>query len=134
MDDTKTTDASQNGGKTILIVEDDPVLSKMYSAKFESEGFKVLSAEDGETGLVAATAGGVDFIILDFMMPKMSGTDLLVKLRADAKGKSIPVIVLTNLSEASEKEKASKYGVKEYVIKANTTPSELTSKVLKYLG
>jgi CheY-like chemotaxis protein len=67
-------------------------------------------------------------------MPQLSGIDMLEKLRATTRGKEIPVIVLTNLSEKDEEEKAKDLGVKEYLLKANLTPSEVVEKVKKYLG
>ncbi|MBU0570208.1 response regulator, partial [Patescibacteria group bacterium] len=84
--------------KTILIVEDDPILLKMYSEKFMFEGFNVINARDGLEALqVALGTEGIDIILLDIMLPKMSGTDFLEKLRQDMKGKNVPVLALTNL-------------------------------------
>jgi DNA-binding response OmpR family regulator len=88
---------------TILIVEDDPVLSKMYTEKFKFEGFQVLTALNGEEGLRLALSEKIDVILLDLMLPRLSGTELLTKLRLDSKGKNIKVIVLTNLAEQEEK-------------------------------
>lgn len=117
----------------ILIVEDDPLLTKMYTTKFITEGFEVASAADGEEGLAKATAVTPDFIILDVMMPKLSGIDMLTRLRATEAGKNIPVIVLSNLSQEEEAKKALALGAKEYLIKANFTPSEVVTKVRMYL-
>lgn len=117
----------------ILIVEDDPLLTKMYTTKFITEGFEVSSAADGEEGLAKATAVTPDFIILDVMMPKLSGIDMLSRLRATEKGKNVPVIVLSNLSQEEEAKKALALGAKEYLIKANFTPSEVVTKVRMYL-
>lgn len=117
----------------ILIVEDDPLLTKMYTTKFITEGFEVNSAADGEEGLAKATAVTPDFIILDVMMPKLSGIDMLSRLRATEAGKNIPVIVLSNLSQEEEAKKALALGAKEYLIKANFTPSEVVTKVRMYL-
>jgi DNA-binding response OmpR family regulator len=117
----------------ILIVEDDPLLTKMYTTKFITEGFEVTSAADGEEGLAKATAVTPDFIILDVMMPKLSGIDMLSRLRATEKGKNVPVIVLSNLSQEEEAKKALALGAKEYLIKANFTPSEVVTKVRMYL-
>ena len=120
--------------KKILIVEDDPLIIKMYQAKFSFEGFEVLVAEDGVQGLELAKSEVPDFMILDIMMPQLSGIDLLEKLRADSKGKNIPVIVLTNLSEKDEEQKALQLGAKEYLLKANFTPGEIVTKVKQHLG
>ncbi len=130
------TDISQTDShpKKVLIIEDDPLIIKMYQAKFVFEGFEVQTAEDGLKGLELAKLNTPDFIILDIMMPQLSGIDLLEKLRADSKGKDIPVIVLTNLSEKDEEQKALALGVKEYLLKANLTPGEIVSKVKAHLG
>ena len=121
--------------KSILIVEDDPILLKMYSEKFMFEGFKVLIARDGLEALETALGTEqIDIILLDIMLPKMSGTDFLEKLRQDSKGKNIPVIALTNLAEETEKQRAIKLGVKEYLVKAMQTPEQVVEKVKKYLG
>lgn len=118
---------------TILLIEDDPVLSRMYAEKFRHEGFNVKTALDGEAGLQEALSNGISIILLDIMLPKMSGTDLLEKLRSDSKGKDIPVVALTNLAEQAEKDKAMKYGVKEYLVKAMQTPEQVVEKVKKYI-
>ncbi len=117
----------------ILIVEDDPLLTKMYTTKFITEGFDVDSAADGEEGLAKATQIQPNFIVLDVMMPKLSGIDMLSRLRATEAGKNIPVIVLSNLSQEEEAKKALSLGAKEYLIKANFTPSEVVTKVRMYL-
>lgn len=119
--------------KTILIVEDDPLLVKMYSTKFGKEGFSVLTAQDGEEGLQMALNNKADFIILDVMMPKLSGIDLLTKLRSDPAHTQVPVIVLTNLTQKEEALKVQNLNVKEYLVKANFTPSEVVNKVKQYL-
>lgn len=120
--------------RTILLVEDDPLLVKMYSTKFTKEGFNIIFAEDGEEGLKLALSQKIDFLLLDVMMPKLSGIDLLTKLRQDPKGKDIPVLVFSNLTQQEEAQKALGLGAKEYLIKANFTPSQLVEKVKKYLG
>lgn len=130
-------DESENKSQTslpkVLLVEDDPLLTKMYEAKFRAEGFDIVSAPDGVRGLEMVDQDGIDFIILDIMMPQLSGIDMLEKLRGSQKGKDIPVIILTNLSEKDEEDKAGKLGVKEYLLKANLTPSEVVEKVKKYI-
>lgn len=132
--ETSSPEVSDTKNKqTVLLIEDDPLIVKMYHAKFTNEGYNVLTADDGVKGLDLALKEVPDFIVLDIMMPQLSGIDLLTKLRADAKGKNIPVIVLTNLSEKDEEEKAIELGAKEYLLKANLTPGEVVAKVQKYL-
>lgn len=118
---------------TILLVEDDPLLVNMYREKFENEGLKFLVAEDGEKGLKLALEEKVDILILDLILPKLSGIDLLTQLRKSEKGQNIPVIVLTNLTQSQEAEKAVELGAKEYLIKADLTPSQLVVKIKQHL-
>ena len=118
---------------TILIVEDDPVLSKMYSEKFKFEGFNVKTALNGEEGLAMALVENVNIILLDLMLPRLSGSELLAKLRENAKGKNIKVIALTNLAEAEEKNKVLSLGALDYLIKAMQTPEEVVKKVKIHL-
>lgn len=118
----------------ILIVEDDPILGRMYSEKFKSEGYDVVTAQDGESGLEKAREGNLDVILLDVMLPRMSGIDLLEELRKDSAGKDINVIALTNLADQSEKDRALALGVKDYLVKAMQTPEQVVSKVNSILG
>src|SRR3990170_3430272 len=118
-------DSQKKTQPVILLIEDDPILSKMYSEKFSNEGFKVLIASDGAIGLEMALKEHIDIILLDIMLPRISGTDLLVKLRNEPKGKNIPVIALTNLADPKEKETAMKLGTKEYLIKAMQNPGQV---------
>jgi len=121
-------------GPNVLFIEDDSLLLKMYKTKFEHEGFNVISALDGEEGLTAALEQNVDLIILDIMMPRLSGLDMLAKYRQDVKGKSVPVIILTNLTREEEMKRAKELGVKEFIVKADYTPSEVVRKIKDYLG
>jgi DNA-binding response OmpR family regulator len=119
--------------KTILIVEDDPVLLKMYTEKFMFEGFDVSNAKDGEEAFKLISTQPPDIILLDIMLPKMSGTDLLEKLKEESEGKDVPVVVLTNLAEDEERQRALKLGVKEYLVKAMQTPEQVVATIKKYL-
>jgi two-component system alkaline phosphatase synthesis response regulator PhoP len=140
MDANQTPDNSKpkqevKNNRVILIVEDDPVLLKMYTEKFNFEGFEVLNARDGEEALkIALEAAKIDIVLLDIMLPRMSGTDFLEQLRKDAKGKSIPVVALTNLAEEEEKQRAINLGVKEYLVKAMQTPEQVVEKIKKYIA
>jgi len=128
------TQESVSNAPTVLFIEDDPLLLKMYETKFKSEGLRVLTAQDGEEGLSIATSEKVDLIILDLMMPKLSGLDMLDRLRQQPKGKSVVVIVLTNLTKEEEIKRAMDLGVKEFLVKADLTPNEVASKVKAYLA
>ncbi|MFA6227813.1 MAG: response regulator [Patescibacteria group bacterium] len=118
----------------ILIVEDDVFLADLYKTKFALEGFKVVVAYDGEKGWEAARKGSPDIILLDLVLPKMSGFDILKSLKADSKLEKIPVILLTNLSQKSDVEKGLKLGAKDYLIKAHFMPSEVVEKIKKLIA
>lgn len=117
----------------ILVIEDDPILVKMYQEKFTSEGFDVLTATDGESGLDMALKSNIDIILLDVMLPRMSGIDLLKRLREHEKGKNTLVVVLTNLADPDEKRRALNLGVKDYMVKAMQNPGQVVSKVKQRL-
>ncbi|NMB56342.1 response regulator [Candidatus Beckwithbacteria bacterium] len=119
--------------KKILLVEDDSLLINMYKTKFESEGFIVLTAGDGEAGLQIIQNQIPDFIVLDYMMPKMSGFEFLQTIKQNQSLKHIPVIMLSNMSNPTEAQKAKQLGVNEFLVKANFTPSQITEKVKQYL-
>ncbi|MFA5124518.1 MAG: response regulator [Patescibacteria group bacterium] len=118
----------------ILIVEDDVFLADLYKTKFALEGFKVTVAYDGERGWETAKKGSPDIILLDLVLPKMSGFDILKSLKADSKLEKIPVILLTNLSQKSDVEKGLKLGAKDYLIKAHFMPSEVVEKIKKLIA
>jgi two-component system phosphate regulon response regulator PhoB len=136
MDPNNTDTAGQkvDGNQPIiLIVEDDPVLLKMYSEKLGFEGFKVLNAKDGEEALSVSESEPLNIILLDIMLPRMSGTDFLEKFRLTPKGKDVPVVALTNLAEDAEKQRALRLGVKEYLVKAMQTPEQVVQTIKKYI-
>ena len=118
----------------ILIVEDDQFLLTMYQTRFEQEGFKVFVAEDGEKGLKTAQKEIPDFILLDILLPKMNGFEVLKELKADKKTKDIKVLLLTNLSQRGEVDEGLKYGAVDYLIKAHFMPTEVVNKVKKLLA
>jgi DNA-binding response OmpR family regulator len=126
---------SKNDEKTkILLIEDDPFLSSMYSTKFEMENFSVLAAVDGEKGLKLALTERPDVILLDIIMPKMNGFEVLEKLKDSTITKDVPVILLTNLNQKDEIEKGMSLGATDYLIKAHFMPSEVVDKIKKVIG
>jgi DNA-binding response OmpR family regulator len=114
----------------ILLVEDDPMVVKMYQRKLTLEGFDLTLAYNGEEGLEALAKGRPDIILLDVMMPKMNGFEMLKIIKADPGLKDIPVVILTNLGDRSEDvEKSKDFGADDYWVKANMPLNELTSKI-----
>lgn len=118
----------------ILLIEDDPFLLSMYSTKFEIEKFIVHLADDGEKGLALANKELPDIILLDILMPKMNGFEVLENLKAKKETKDIPVILLTNLNQKDEIEKGLSIGADDYLIKAHFMPSEVVEKIKKVIG
>ena len=116
---------------SILIVEDDVFLADLYRTKFELEGFKVAVAYDGEKGLEMAKKNKPNVILLDLVLPKMSGFTILENLRSTAEFKDCPIILLTNLSQKADVEKGIKMGASDYLIKAHFMPSEVVEKIKK---
>lgn len=115
--------------KTILLVEDDSFVSDIYQKKIESEGFKIITAENGIEAVKKLKEVTPDLILLDIVMPYMDGMDVLKEIKANEKWKTIPVILLTNLSEKEKIEEAIGIGADDYLIKSHFTPSEVISKV-----
>lgn len=116
---------------SILIVEDDIFLVDLYRTKFELEGFKVYLAYDGEKGWIMAKKHKPRVILLDLILPKMSGFEVLDKIKTDQQTKTIPVILLTNLSQQADVDKGLKMGANDYLIKAHFMPSEVVAKIKK---
>lgn len=118
----------------ILIIEDDPLISRMYQKIFTFESFEVEVANDGEEGLNKARALKPTLILLDIMMPKMNGLEVLEKLKIDIETKAIPVIMLTNLAGQNDAETALSKGAVKYIIKSQYEPDQITSMVKEILA
>ncbi|MDO8269752.1 MAG: response regulator [Candidatus Levybacteria bacterium] len=113
----------------VLIVEDDVLISRMYQKVFESEGYEVLMAGNGQEGLDMARTKAPTIILLDIMMPKMNGMQMLEQIKADPKIAKIPVIVLTNLSGTTDAERALKLGAVKYIVKSEHKPKDVFDMV-----
>ncbi len=118
----------------VLIVDDDAFLSGIYATKLELDGFEVATARDGEEGLKAAMREKPDLILLDVLMPKLDGFEVLKRLKADPETKPIPVIMLTNLGQKEDIEKGLQDGAVDYLIKAHFVPAEAVDKIKKVLN
>ncbi len=101
----------------VLVVDDDPVIQKLLKVNFEMEGYEVLSAADGAEGLDQAKSGNPDVIILDVMMPKMNGLEVLAALKADDATANIPVILLSAKAQAGDVQAGLDRGANAYVTK-----------------
>ena len=118
----------------VLIVEDDVFLAEIYQKKFEMEGFKVSTANNGEKGLADIKKKKPDIVLLDILLPKMDGFAVLEAAKADAEIKNIPVILLTNLGQKDDVQRGLDDGAEDYLIKTHFKPSEVVDKVRKVLG
>lgn len=118
----------------IAIIEDDLAISQMYRIKFEAEGFEVETAENGKLGLELAESMKPDIILLDLMMPEMTGDQMLAKLRETEWGKDIKVIILTNMGEQEVPENVKAHGVTAFILKADMTPRQVADLVKSKLG
>lgn len=113
----------------IMVVEDDAFVMDIYKLKLEQEGYKVMLAIDGIEATEKLQNERPDLILLDILMPKMSGLEVLEKIKKDDSLKNIPVILLTNLSQKAEITKGLELGANDYLIKSHFTPSEVLSKI-----
>ncbi len=116
-------------GNKILFIEDDPEAAKLYAKKLEIEGYNVVFVYSGSEGIVKAKELLPNLILLDLMMPGIDGFEVLRSLKADPKTTDIPIIVLTNLEGANAMQKATELGAKEYLIKSDNAPSDVTVHV-----
>lgn len=114
---------------TIIIVEDDDFLRSLAVTKLEKEGFTVTTAANGQEGLSLVTASVPDLLILDLMLPAMSGFDVLKAIKANEATKNIKVIVFSNLGEQSDIKTCLDLGANDYLVKANFTLDELVEKI-----
>lgn len=118
----------------VAIVEDDQAIAQMYRIKFEAEGYNVETAENGKLGLALIEHMQPDIILLDLMMPEMNGEEMLAKLRATSWGKTIKVVVLTNMGEQEIPEAVKSLGVEEVILKADMTPRQVAELVKQQLA
>ncbi len=115
--------------KKILIIEDERGLADMYKLKFEKEGFHVLLAGEGESGIKMAQSELPDLILLDIVMPGIDGFEVLRRLRADPLTENLKIFVFSNLGQDDEIERGLQEGADKYLIKANLTPGQLLTKI-----
>jgi DNA-binding response OmpR family regulator len=118
----------------IAIIEDDNAISQMYRIKFEAEGYKVETADNGVLGLELVEKFRPDIVLLDLMMPEMNGDEMLTALRKTPWGHDLKVIILTNMGEQEAPEIIKTLGVKAFIVKADMTPRQVAELVKKQLS
>ena len=121
----------QNKNKKILLVEDDENIREMYQMKLEMEGYQVTAVGDGQKALELINKENPNLVLLDILLPKKDGFEILEEIRQskNEKIKSIPVIIASNLSHPDDRQEAEKLAVFDYLIKAEVTPQEMADKV-----
>lgn len=120
--------------KTILFIEDESTIHKTFSDALEKEAYEIISALDGAIGLRLAKERKPDLVLLDLVLPKMDGFEVLAALKADEATKGIPVIVLTNLEQMEDIQKAIDLGAKTYLVKSNYDLAEVVDRVKKAIA
>jgi len=120
--------------KKILLVEDDDGLASVYQTRLEAEGFTVRRVPNGEDALASAIEFRPDLILLDAMMPKVSGFDVLDILRNTPETANVRIIMLTALSQDSDKQRAESLGVDEYLVKSQVVIADVVERIKHHLG
>ena len=120
--------------KKILLVEDDTALAAVYRSRLELEGFEINEVNNGDDALSAAISFKPDLILLDAMMPKISGFDVLDILRNTPDTTNIRVIMLTALSQPKDKERAENLGVDDYLVKSQVVIGDVVERIKFHLG
>ena len=120
--------------KKILVVDDEDSIRDIYNKEFTASGFAVISAADGEEGLFKAGEEAPDLILLDIMLPKMSGIDVLKALKQNPLTKKTPVLLLTNLGEETIIKEGFNLGADGYLLKVSYTPAQVVEECRKFLN
>lgn len=120
--------------KKILFIEDESALQKTFAEILTQEGYEIISALDGEVGLQMAKSQKPDLILLDLVLPRLHGFEVLKELKTSPETRNIPIIVLTNLEGIGDIDKAIELGATTYLVKAQYTLEEVVEKIKKVLG
>lgn len=120
--------------KKVLVVEDDPHISKVYLIKLEQEGIEPVHASDGEEAVAKLKSEKPDLVMLDLMLPKKDGFWVMEEMSKDSTLSNIPVVVLSNLGQEQDKDRAYQLGAKEYMVKADNPIKDVIDKVKKQMG
>jgi|SRR6185369_5835248 len=119
--------------QVILLIEDDPYVQRMYKRMFGHEHYELVFASDGKEGLELAQRIKPNLILLDILMPGMSGLEVLEKLKMSHETQPIPVLILSNLAGEDTIEDAKRLGAEEYMVKADFSPQQVVDEVSKYM-
>jgi DNA-binding response OmpR family regulator len=133
MDDQNQTQAPKNH-KKILLVEDDDALASVYTTRLQAEGFDTKRVPNGEDALAVSIEYKPDLIVLDVMMAKVSGFDVLDILRNTPETTNIKIIMLTALSQEADRERAKSLGVDDYLVKSQVVIADVVEHIKHHLG
>ncbi|OGL31336.1 hypothetical protein A3F37_03150 [Candidatus Saccharibacteria bacterium RIFCSPHIGHO2_12_FULL_41_12] len=123
-----------NSNKKVLLVEDDDNLANVYVVRLEAEGFKIARVANGEEALAKAIEYKPDLILVDIMMPKVSGFDVLDILRNTPETSDVKIIMLTALGQDSDKAKAMQMGANDYLVKSQVVVADVVDTIKQHLG
>lgn len=118
----------------ILVVEDDKFISKAYKAGLEREGFEVIAAVDGKEAIDRLTEGNIDLVLLDLILPIKNGFDVLADIKLNDDFRKIPIIVLSNLGQGTDADKARSLGAVDYFVKSNISLADVVKKIKQYIA
>jgi DNA-binding response OmpR family regulator len=119
----------EEANKIILLVDDDLTLREMYEERLKAEGFTIIQASNGEEALAKGKETKPSIVLLDIMMPKVNGFDVLKTLKANPDTKDIPVIILSALIQDVDRVEGKKLGAFDYIVKSETMPGEVIEKI-----
>lgn len=119
--------------KKILFIEDEQSLQKTFGDVLKKEGYKIISALDGETGLRLVKSEKPDLVVLDLVLPRIHGLEVLEEIKKDSETKKIPVIILTNIEGAKDVERALELGATTYLVKTSYALKDIVNKIKKIL-
>lgn len=120
--------------KTILLIEDEPLLANLLKQRLEKENFKVIHVLDGEEGLRTLKSLHPDLILLDIILPKLSGFEVMERLKNDPTFGETPIVIISNLGQESDVERGRVLGAIGYFVKAKTSIEDLIKKVKVFLS
>ena len=120
--------------KKILIIEDEEIIFTLIQKKLSQLGYNVLVSRDGQEGLKTMRKEKPDLILLDMVMPKVGGLEVLERMTKEKELKNIPVVVISNSGQPVEIDRAQKLGAKDWLVKTEFDPQEVVDKVVKQIG
>lgn len=121
-------------GKKILLIEDDPFLSSLLKNRFSKEGLDVVYAKDGQEAITLLKDTQPSIILLDLILPKKSGFEVMEAIRQDPQLQHAPIVIISNLGQPEDMQKGQELGAVEYFVKAKTSIDDLVKNVMDFLG